>query len=781
VGSRESPLAAAQAEQIIALLGAAFAGAALTHITMKTSGDLLLEQRLDRAGGKGLFVKELDAALLERRIDLGVHSLKDIPPEMPCGLAIGAYSLREDPRDALVLPAGQGAPDFSAPLGCSSRRRKAQLAGLFPDWPVADIRGNVLTRLAKLDAGYYGGLVLAMAGLIRLGLAERAYRVFEPEEIIPAAGQGTLAVTARDRELPEVLAALDNPESRLCSSAERAFVKALDGGCTAPIAAYAVIAQGILSLTGMYVPEDSDAAITGAITGAPREAPYLGKILALTLRARSQGKRGRVQLIGAGPGDGELLTLKADKALRGAEVVLFDNLLGKGVLSRIPPQAEIVYVGKRAGSHAMSQDAINRILAEKAAEGKQVARLKGGDPFLFGRGGEEMAWLRALGIPVEVVPGVTSALAAPAYAGIPVSHRDYSSQVHIITGRSGRGGAGAIDYAALVKAGGTFIFLMGGAALEQVCSGLLGAGLDPDTPGAVIVRGTTAEQQVLTAPVSALAAAPVKTPALIIIGKVCGLAPALSWVEAKPLWGVRVGVTRPAGRGSRLQDLLYSRGAEAVSIPAIETVPLPAPELPGLLEEGGGWLVFTSPFGVAVFFQKLKDAGKDIRRLSGFKFGVIGSATGAALEERGILPDLMPRRFTGADLGRELALAAKAGERIIIPRSRIGTGGVTAPLLDAGHTVLDVPIYDTRPLNRYEDPAYRELLLENLNWVAFTSASTVEGFASAFGAGSLKAYKALCIGGETAKAAAKYGMETLTSPCASLESMVETLESFTAL
>jgi uroporphyrinogen III methyltransferase/synthase len=773
VGSRESALAVAQAEIVLTKLRERY-DAAL--ITMKTTGDRFAESRLDALGGKGVFVKELDRALFERKIDLAVHSLKDVPTEIPAGIGIGAYTRREDPRDALVLAPGSGEPDFSAPLGCGSPRRRVQAARLFPSWRVADIRGNVLTRLAKLDAGRYGGLILSLAGLKRLGLGDRAVRVFEPEEMLPAAGQGVLAVTARDREAAEVLALLDDPESRLCSLAERSFIKTLDGGCAAPVAVYAVITGDTLALTGLYAPEGAAGVFTGSLSGPKGDAVFLGNLLALRLSAESRGKQGRVWLVGAGPGDPGLLTLTADRVLGKAEAVLFDSLVGKGVLSRIPPEAELVYVGKRAGNHALDQETINRILAEKAAAGKLTVRLKGGDPFLFGRGGEELARLKALGIPFEVVPGIPSALAAPAYAGIPVSHRDCCSAVHIITARHGDGAYQRdIDYDALVRAGGTLVFLMGAAEIEAVRDGLLRAGLSPDTPGAVVARGTTAEQQVVRAPLSALAATPVPTPALIIIGAVCGLAPALSWAESKPLSGVRVAVTRPLGRGGRLHDLLSEQGAEVVCLPTIETVPLPSPGLAGLLENPSGWLAFTSPVGVGVFFGKLREAGRDIRTLAGFRFAAIGSATAAALEDRGIRVDLMPDRFTGADLGRAIARAATRGEQVILPRSRIGTRGVIAPLLDAGLAVRDVPVYDTRPFDRYRNAAYRELLLENLRWVAFTSASTAEGFAAAFGPDGLGAYRALCIGEETAKAAARYGMETLTAPRATLESMVETL------
>lgn len=247
VGSRESRLAVAQAEEVIARLGVP-----CELITMKTTGDKILDRTLDQVGGKGLFVRELDRALAERRIDVAVHSLKDLPMEQPEGLPVVAYPPREDARDALVLPAGADAPDFSRPIGCASARRKVQLEALFPGVRVEPVRGNVLTRLEKLDAGLYGALALAAAGLRRLGLEKRISRLFSPEELLPAAGQGVLAVQARAGERTALLSTLDCAQSRVCALAERAVVRGLDGGCFAPIAAYAELDGGRLRVRGLY-------------------------------------------------------------------------------------------------------------------------------------------------------------------------------------------------------------------------------------------------------------------------------------------------------------------------------------------------------------------------------------------------------------------------------------------------------------------------------------------------------------------------------------------------
>ncbi|GHV76032.1 hypothetical protein AGMMS49942_08530 [Spirochaetia bacterium] len=790
VGSRESALAVIQSEIFIREMKTHAPGYDFELVTMKTTGDMILDKSLDTIGGKGLFIKELDRALLEDRVDLTVHSLKDLPMYMEKGIRLAAYSLREDPRDVLVLPKGIRELDPAKPIGCSGQRRRLQLGRLFPGMPVENVRGNVLTRLEKLDRGEFSALVLAAAGLNRLDLANRISRYFEPAEMLPAAGQGILAVTHRDTADFDFLTALDDRESRYAAEAERAFVRALDGSCAVPIAAYAAIGEGDrLTLTGIYCPGDYALTAQGSISGPKAEGEKLGTELAARLRAQSQaiaaerlrdGRCGKVWLVGAGPGDPGLLTLKGDRVLQNAQVVLYDNLVGRGILSRIPPEAEAIYVGKKSGNHAVPQEEIGALLIQKAACGKRVVRLKGGDPFLFGRGGEELEDLKAAGIPFEVVPGISSALAVPAYFGIPVTHRDCCSQVHIITGHGGANINRDIDYRALVKAGGTLIFLMGVASLAAICANLIAAGLDPQTPGAVLEQGSTARQRKVLAPVVNLSGAAkeaaMEAPAIIMVGQVCSFSEQFSWAEVRPLAGLRIGITRPRNRIGRLAEMLAACGAEVVELPSIRTVAIEETPLPVLT--GKDWLVFTSPAGVEVFFEKLSSHKRDIRTLAGVKFAAIGSATAGALHGRGILTDLVPDQFSGDALGRALRQAVKGGERVILPRSRIGSDEVTRHLREGGIAYLDIPIYDTLPSvapysDSNSDTVYRDILCENLDWLVFTSASTVEGFITVFS--RALGVRALCIGKQTAAAAEKYGMETVVAENATLESMIEAL------
>ena len=284
---------------------------------------------------------------------------------------------------------------------------------------------------------------------------------------------------------------------------------------------------------------------------------------------------GKVWLVGAGPSDAGLFTLKGHQVLTDAEVVVYDALVGPAILAMIPDTAEAINVGKRSSNHTMRQEQISELLAEKAKEGKRVVRLKGGDPFLFGRGGEELEVLIREGISYEVVPGVTSAISVPAYQGIPVTHRDYCSSVHIITGHKREGEACDIDFEALVRTRGTLVFLMGVSALEMICEGLLAAGMKKDMPAALLSKGTTAAQKRIVATVSTLpeevARQGAVTPAIIVVGEVCALADTFSWVDRLSLGGVRVLLTRPRELSGTTAQKLRKRGAEVIELPAIRT------------------------------------------------------------------------------------------------------------------------------------------------------------------------------------------------------------------
>ena len=784
IGSRESRLAVIQSQMVQDFIKSHHPDLEVELLTMKTTGDIILDRTLDKVGGKGLFVKELDRALSEGRSDLSVHSLKDMPMEVPEALPLVAFSKREDPRDVLVLPEGVREPDFSKPIGCSSLRRILQLKELFPKAEFRSVRGNVLTRLQKLDSGEYGALVLAAAGLKRLGLENRISRYFEPEEVIPAAGQGILAVQGRQEEGYGYLSGYDDRTSRYEALCERAFVRTLNGGCSSPVAAHARVQNGKLFLMGLYYDEETGGYKKGTVKGNPERAEALGRDLAIKLRQdyrkeQEQVPVGKVWLVGAGPGDPGLFTLKGKEVLSRADVVVYDALVGSGVLTMIPKDAELINVGKRSSNHLAPQETINRILVEEAKKGKRVVRLKGGDPFLFGRGGEEMELLKLEKIPCEVVPGVTSAIAVPAYNGIPVTHRDFCSSVHIITGHKKKDEKYDIDFEALVRTKGTLVFLMGVKALPDIMKGLLENGCDPFMPAAILQKGTLAGQKRIVATVSTLEEEVerqgVETPAIIVVGKVCDLAQEFAWYEELPLAGKKILVTRPRELVSVMSRKLREKGAEVLELPAICTVPIPDNALlQKAIKELNTyqWLVFTSPSGVRIFFDELRAEKKDIRALAGLQIAALGSGTAKVLESHGLYPELIPEIFDGEALGKALAEKLSGTEKLLIPRAALGGRELIEELQKKGVVVDDIPTYDTL----YETPGAVDEKAEfdagTVDYAVFTSASTVRGFEQAVKGIDFSKVKAVCIGRQTKAAADALGMETYMAEKATMDSVV---------
>lgn len=489
---------------------------------------------------------------------------------------------------------------------------------------------------------------------------------------------------------------------------------------------------------------------------------------------------GKVTLVGAGPGGRELLTMKGAAALAAADAVVFDRLVSEDILNLIPRNAERVNVGKENNHHPVPQDQINAILVRLAGEGKNTVRLKGGDCFLFGRGGEECEYLLENGVPFEVVPGVTSALAAPAYAGIPVTHRDYCSSVHIITAHARAGKKLNIDFESLVRLNATLVFLMGLTALEQVMEGLLEAGIAADTPAAVVENGTRGNQRKVVADVTTLPekvrAAGLKSPALIIVGRVCTLSDRLDWFTPQPLHGKTVVVTRPRERAGTLSGKLRDAGANVIECPCIETVERDdVSMLSGKLAEHWDWVALTSPAGVHAMVHGLERAGKDLRTLWGCKFAAIGAGTAKELKQYGITADLTPKTYDGVHLAEALVQAVKPGERVLILRAEQGAPELPEALSAAGVAFADVPTYRTEYRSDKAE-ALRELLNEGkADVVTFTSASTVKGFVRAVGEADFSGFTALCIGKQTAAEAQKYKMQIKIAKEATIDSMVAAL------
>ena len=486
---------------------------------------------------------------------------------------------------------------------------------------------------------------------------------------------------------------------------------------------------------------------------------------------------GKVTLVGAGPGDPGLLTRKGLEALQKAEVVVYDRLVSPAILAMMPEKAQHIDVGKQASRHPVPQDQINQILLDKALEGKNVVRLKGGDPFLFGRGGEELELLAQHGVSFEEVPGITSAIAAPAYGGIPVTHRDCCSSLHIVTGHQRAGKELDIDFEALVRTKGTLVFLMGVSALPQICKGLLEAGMEPDMPAAVVERGTTPAQRRISATLSTLPAVAeetkVESPAVIVVGKVCALAEDFDWFDKLPLKGRRVVVTRPRERAGTLSARLRALGADVWEYPCIATLPLdPCPGVDKAMEELSDyeWLALTSPAGVEALWKWLEDHGKDARALGTVKLAAIGPGTAKALAAHGLRADYVPEVYDAAHLGEGLPATGK----VLALRAEEGSLALTEALARRNIACDDVASYRTV----YHNPRSQELreAVEGTEGllVTFTSASTVKGFVSSVGEDANFSHMVgMCIGAQTAAEAQKYSIPVRVAREATMDALVE--------
>ncbi|MBQ9272935.1 MAG: uroporphyrinogen-III C-methyltransferase [Mogibacterium sp.] len=494
-------------------------------------------------------------------------------------------------------------------------------------------------------------------------------------------------------------------------------------------------------------------------------------------------KKGKVWLVGAGPGDASLMTLKGREILESADTVVYDALVGEGVLAMMPPDAELIYVGKRSGRHTVSQDGINRILLEEALKGKTVVRLKGGDPFLFGRGGEELELLTENGIEYGIVPGVTSAFSVPAYAGIPVTHRDYCSGVSVVTGHRKKDGSLDIDFDALVRTGDTLIFMMSVSSIGIIAEGLISAGMDPDTPAAIVEKGTTSQQRVLSTVLGKLHETAVNeravAPSVIVVGGVADLSDRFAWRQFLPLSGVRAIVTRPKELSSGLASMLREKGVEVTELPAIAIKPIEnntaLKEAIIKLKDGlYQWIVLTSPSGVRVFIEELLGTC-DVRTLASCRIAAIGRGTEKELAKYGLRADMIPSVYDGRTLGKELKQLVKEGEHVLIPRAAIGNHELIEELSEVSGIVIDdIATYDTVYVKQEWFDAGKAFDQAG-TYAVFTSASTVKGFVNSYPDADCSKIKAVCIGRMTAAEAEKHGMTVFVSEEATLGSLVNKL------
>ena len=476
--------------------------------------------------------------------------------------------------------------------------------------------------------------------------------------------------------------------------------------------------------------------------------------------------RGTVYLVGTGPGDPELLTLKGKRLLEAADVVVYDRLIDPRILSLARSDAEMVDVGKVPGDQETRQEDISELLVDRAAMARSVVRLKGGDPFVFGRGGEEGLALRRAGVPFEVVPAATSAVAAPAYAGIPVTHRGIASSVTFVTGNEDPAkGNSTIDWDAVAGTGGTIVVMMGRDNLHRITGRLQEAGMSRDTPAALVHWGSVPAQRTLTGTLYDIAARAddggLPPPVVLVVGGVVGLRPRLRWFEAMPLFGKRVLVTRTRTQASVLSARLAALGAMPLEVPTVEIEPVDSPRVRKVVRclPDYDWVTFTSANAVGVLFERLADSGLDARALAGARVAAIGPATSAALARHGIRADTVPENYLGEELAEAIGANRIAGQRVLLPRSAGGRTEIVASLTALGAIVDDVPTYRVvRPCG--SGKLLERHLAEGIDIATFTSSSTVSNLLSMLGdAGRLRRATIACIGPITASTAREGGLK----------------------
>lgn len=747
----------------------------------ETKGDLHLDKSLSAFGSKGAFTKELEGAMMDGRIDLAVHSAKDLPVELPEGLTVGAVLKRGDSRDVWVSLRRE----FSiieeckekTVVGTGSLRRALQIQQICPSVDIRDIRGNVPTRLKKLSEELFDGIILAAAGLKRLGYLSDAcdetgcfeaegqtffYEILPKEQFFPAAGQGIIAVETRQHDCEDCMQAIHDEQTWQMFLAERAFLKAIGGGCNEAAAVDTAVDEEKMTVRARYAADGAhmkEISVSGTRYGDRMKDRQMA--VDLGCRAAQKLQSGKVYLIGAGPGDTGLITMKGIEALKEADVVVYDHLASSSLLNETKDEAEWIDAGKFAGNHRMKQSEIEQLLIEKAMAGHVVARLKGGDPFIFGRGGEEALALTAAGIEYEVIPGVSSAYSAPAYAGIPITHRGKASSFHVITGHEDPAkGESSLDYDILAREEGTLVFLMGLSKLHQISERLIANGKDAHTPAAVIASGTTARQRCVTGELGRIAAisekADIQPPAILVVGDVVSLKKEIDWQQAGSLSGKKILVTATEIIAEPLAEKIRKLGGEPV---VMSLISVRAEKMYGLKEvlvrPGKRWLVFTSRNGVRFFFEQMKKERIDIRILGICRIAVMGAGTRRELENWGCYADLLPEQSCSESLAKALCENVQYDEEICLFRAEEASDVLIKRLREKQYRVVDIPTYRTEIMWKKRE-LLREML-EDVDAVTFCSASAVSAFVQMTEGHDLVA-KTICIGPVAAQAAKKAGL-----------------------
>ena len=779
IATRGSRLALAQTDIVCGLLKKENIDYEIKVVHSK--GDHNQKEALSKIGGNGLFIRSLETELMEGNADIAVHSAKDLPYDLEEGLVIGGVPKRGDARDCLVTLKG-AEPEQPMVIGTGSPRRISELKQLFPKAVFENLRGNVDTRLRKLSEGRYTAIVVAAAALDRLDLDFQEYdiRRLDIRECIPAVCQGMIAVECRekDREIVELLDRISDPVTKLRFGIERYLFSRMKADCTLPVGAHAEIDGEEVRISAMFRGKKCER--TGKVKNHKSVCDDI-------VRELTGNRSGKVTLVGAGCGEG-LITLKGLDAVSNADVIVYDDLLAVEVLSRIPQKTKRIYVGKRSGKHSLPQEEINRILIREAQEGNNVVRLKGGDSFVFGRGGEEILALMEENIRHEVIPGVTSCVAVPERFGIPVTHRGVARSFTVVTGHTMEDGEIRVDWENLAKNPGTLVFLMGIKNLREICGKLMEYGKPKDTPVSILSKAYCKEEQRFDGKLSDIAdvcEGKALTPGIIVIGQVAGMdlrckTDYSNVVDQEHLIDSYCNEDKEysakcdsdvncddaadkvcdTGRSDAEKKTITVTGTERfvnIQCKALEKleaklVPMTTMEVRFLFDkmpksfEDYSWIVFTSRNGIEAFFSYLMESQIDLRSIMKLKFACIGSGTDEDLRVHGIHADFVPSEYTAEVLGRELAEHLGKNDRCLLLRAEISSEALSEELKKGGISFDEVPIYKTLVNEKLAGDGKKQV---DSDYVIFGSGRGVEAFFTfcSLSDGTVP----VCIGPSTAK------------------------------
>lgn len=764
VGTRGSRLALTQTNWIIHELSTKHPNLTFESVIIKTKGDLVTDVSLDKIGDKGLFTREIESQLKEGVIDFAVHSLKDLPSEMDCCFSLSVVPKREDPRDVLILKNKINILDdlpYGARIGTGSKRRLFQLQELRPDIIAIPIRGNVETRIEKIYSENLDGVILAAAGLHRLDLKDQISIYLPIDQMIPAPAQGALALQYRtdDIHIKELLSSIKDEKSDICVRAERSFLKHIEGSCHIPIGCHASIENDTLTLRSVFGDENGHKLYRQHLVGDASSPEQLGE-KAANATIQNQYQDTLVSLVGAGPGDPDLITIKAMERIRNCDVIVYDRLASPALLKEVPEHAQKIYVGKAASNHAMSQEDIHATLVKLSRKHRRIVRLKGGDPYVFGRGGEEALVLKEHQIPFEIIPGITSSIAGLAYAGIPITHRGIASSFHVFTGHH-QSDEHQLDFKTLSKLEGTMVFLMSLSSYKDICFQLMQHGKSAQTPVALISNATTGQQVIKTATLETIHELEnVPSPAFLAVGEVLKLRPELNWYEELPLFGKRIIVTRTKHQSSTFSQKLRQLGAIPLEVPSIERVDKPMiydVEFPEKLRQYTH-LWFTSEHAVKLFFSKLQLHHLDTRSLGHLKILSIGSMTTKSLKTYGIVPDFEPKEFTQEGIVTLIKQHLSANDYVLIPSAedaRVYLKEEISKICRVTSEILYQTVLSTDNSNHIDE------LIEKADFITFTSASSAYNFSKILKEKSLVlpgSVKCVSIGPITSQALEEVGL-----------------------